>query len=186
MPRLHRGAVPGHCGHDARAVPPSTGIGKRVVKPFPRLDDVLKGAMAAAALPGIPMTAFGAVASEAMWDLAAATPGLVIRGSWWFKPRDLGYVRDGLRRCASLATVEIWCDVPASPARERYRNRRRAALHDDDRQLVVSWPRWAAEAEPLGVAATIMVTTDRQADVADLAGEISSALGRPNVGTLSR
>src|SRR3954447_10879061 len=85
--------------------------------------DVLKEAMAAA-LPGIPTTAFGAVASKAMWDLAAATPGLVILESWWFKPRDLGYVQDGLRRCVSRATVEIWCDAPASLAQERYRNRR--------------------------------------------------------------
>lgn len=146
--------------------------------------DVLKEAMSAA-LPAIPTTAFGAVASEAMWDLAAATPGLVILESWWFKPRDLGYVQDGLRRCASPATIEIWCDVPASLARERFRNRRRAALHDDDRQLAVSWPRWAAEAEPLGVAAKIMVKTDRQADVADLVGEISTALSLPHAGTPS-
>jgi len=141
--------------------------------------DVLKEAMAAA-LPGIPTTAFGAAASEAMWDLAAATPGLVILESWWFTPRDLGYVQDGLRRCASPATVEIWCDVPASLARERYRNRHRAALHDDDRRLVVSWPRWAAEAGPLGVAATIAAKTDRPADVAGLVDEISAALGLPS------
>src|SRR3954470_5423839 len=127
--------------------------------------DVIKEAMAAA-LPGIPTTAFGPVASEALWELAAATPGLVILESWWFRPRDVDHVRAGLRRCASPATIELWCDVPAGLAQERYRNRRRAALHDDDRQLAVSWPRWAAEAEPLGVALTITVSTDREVDLA--------------------
>ncbi|BCJ69125.1 AAA family ATPase [Polymorphospora rubra] len=140
--------------------------------------DVLKEAMAAA-LPGIPTTAFGVVASQAMWELAAATHGLVILESWWFKPRDLGYVHDGLRRCASPAAIEIWCDVPASLARERYRNRRRAALYNDDRQLAESWPRWAAEAEPLGVAARIMVRTDRPVPVAKLVDEISTTFGLP-------
>ncbi|HET6480162.1 MAG TPA: AAA family ATPase [Actinoplanes sp.] len=144
--------------------------------------DVLKEAMAAA-LPGIPTTAFGAVAGEALWDLAAATPGLVILESWWFKPRDLGYVQDGLRRCASPA-VEIWCDVPAALARERFRTRRRAALHDDERHLVASWPRWEVEAEPLGVAAKIMVKTDRQTDVAALVGEISTVLDLPRADAL--
>jgi predicted kinase len=147
--------------------------------------DVLKEAMAAA-LPDIPRTAFGPVASEAMWDLAAATPGLVILESWWFKPRDLGYVNDGLRRCANPATVELWCDVPVSLARDRYRNRRRAALHDDDRQLVESWPRWAAEAEPLGIAAKIMIKTDQPAAVTKLIGEIKTALSFPKVGAQSR
>ena len=142
--------------------------------------DVLKEAMAGA-LPGIPMTAFGPVAGEAMWDLAAGTPGLVILESWWFKPRDLGFVQGGLHRCANPPTIEIWCDVPASLARERYRNRRRAAVHDDDRRLVESWRRWAAEAEPLGVAATIMVKTDRQAAVADLVGAIGTAFGSAHV-----
>ncbi|MCU7731176.1 AAA family ATPase [Actinoplanes sp. KI2] len=144
--------------------------------------DVLKEAMAAA-LPGLPTTAFGPVASETMWDLAAATPGLVILESWWFKPRDLGYVQNGLRRCVNPATVEIWCDVPASLARERFRNRRRAALHDDDRQLVQSWPRWAAEAEPLGITAKIMIKTDQPTAVAKLADEINNTLGLPNADT---
>jgi predicted kinase len=147
--------------------------------------DVLKEAMAAA-LPGIPTTAFGPVASEAMWGLAAATPGLVILESWWFKPRDLDYVRAGIRRCASPASIEIWCDVPAWLARERYRNRRRAGLHDDDRHLAVSWPRWAAEAQPLGVATKIMVRTDRPTDVVGVAGEISTAFGLPPAGPLTR
>lgn len=138
--------------------------------------DVLKEAMAGA-LPGLPAAAFGAVASEAMWDLAAATPGVVILESWWFRPRDLGFVRDGLRRCAGPAAVEIWCDVPASLALERFRSRRRAALHADEHHLAVSWPRWAAEAEPLGITPVITVQTDRPVDPAALAVDIGVALG---------
>lgn len=112
--------------------------------------DALKEAMAAAA-PGVPSGAVGVAAAEVMWDLAAATPGCVVLESWWFKPRDLGFVTAGLARCGQPSTVEVWCDVPAELALARYRSRRRSAVYEDDRKLKESWPRWLAEAEPLRV-----------------------------------
>ena len=50
----------------------------------------------AAAAPGVPPQAIGVVAAGAMWELAAATPGVVILESWWFRPRDLAFVVDDL------------------------------------------------------------------------------------------
>jgi predicted kinase len=41
----------------------------------------------------------GIVASERMWDLAAEANGMVVLESWWFRPRDLGFVENGLVRC---------------------------------------------------------------------------------------
>jgi predicted kinase len=140
--------------------------------------DALKEAMAAVA-PGVPAQALGVAASGVMWELAAATAGGLVLESWWFRPRDLAFVEAGLRRSGSPATVEIWCDVPAALARERYQARRRAALYEDDRHLRESWPRWAAEAEPLRVADTIMVKTDQPVDVADVVERIRMVLARP-------
>ncbi|HEY2790855.1 MAG TPA: hypothetical protein VGJ28_00775, partial [Micromonosporaceae bacterium] len=77
-----------------------------------------------------------------------------------------------LERCGARTVLEVWCDVPPDLARERYAARRRHALHDDARQLVESWPRWAVEAEPLGVGRTLRVRTDRPVDVPGLAGRI--------------
>lgn len=59
----------------------------------------------------------GAGKSTLAADLAPALPGLVVVESWWFRPRDLGYVRAGLDRCSATAVVEIWCDVPSALAR---------------------------------------------------------------------
>ncbi|MEU7907494.1 hypothetical protein [Actinoplanes sp. NPDC049118] len=71
--------------------------------------------------------------------------------------------------------MEIWCDVPADLALDRYRRRRRAPLHEDDRRLTDSWPRWAAEAEPLGVGRTFPVRTDEPVDIDRLRDRISAA-----------
>jgi predicted kinase len=136
--------------------------------------DALKEALSAAA-PGVPAQAFGVAASRVMWELAAATPGGVVLESWWFRPRDLAFVEADLRRCGSPTAVEVWCDVPAALARERYARRRRAALHESDRHLRASWPQWAAEGQPLRVAETIWVKTDRPVDVPGVVAQIRMA-----------
>ncbi|MEV4703065.1 AAA family ATPase [Actinoplanes sp. NPDC049316] len=133
--------------------------------------DALKEAMAAAA-PGLPSRALGIAAAQAMWELAAATPGCVVLESWWFRPRDLGFVTAGLRRCGAPAIVEVWCDVPADVALARYRGRRRAAVHDDERRARESWPRWVAEGRPLGVGTTLVVATGRSVDLDELIGRV--------------
>jgi hypothetical protein len=109
-----------------------------------------------------------------MWELAAATPGDVLLEPWWFKPRDLGFVTTGLDRCGGPPTVEIWCDLAAELALARFRSRRRAELYEDERPLRKSWPRWAAEAEPLRVGRTVVVATDRPVDISRLVDRISA------------
>jgi hypothetical protein len=114
-----------------------------------------------------------------MWDLAAATPGCVVLESWWFKPRDLGFVTAGLDRCGRPSTVEVWCDVPAELALARYRSRRRSAVYEDDRKLKESWPRWFAEAEPLRVGQTLVVETNGPVNVDHLVDSIKATSGWP-------
>jgi predicted kinase len=119
--------------------------------------------------------AAGVAASEAMWDVAAATPGLVVLESWWFRPRDLGYVRNGLRRCGDPPAVEIWCSVPAAVALARVKRRKRAAVHRDEEHVAAHWTTWVAGAEPLGVAYEMVVGTDGPVDVAGLAERVRQA-----------
>jgi predicted kinase len=119
--------------------------------------------------------AAGVAASEAMWDIAAVTPGLVVLESWWFRPRDLGYVRNGLRRCGDPPAVEIWCSVPAAVALGRVKRRKRAAVHRDEEHVAAYWTTWVAGAEPLGVAYEIVVGTDGPVDVAGLAERVRQA-----------
>lgn len=138
--------------------------------------DALKEAMAGA-VPGVPPGVLGRVAGQVMWELAAATPGVVILESWWFRPRDLGYVTEGVARSGARSTVEIWCSVPVELAMERYRNRGRHAVHEDERRLAEDWPRWAAEAQPLGIGPTLIVETDRPVIATRLIEAISEAIG---------
>lgn len=119
--------------------------------------------------------ALGAAAMEMAWSLTASIPGPVVLESWWFKPRDLSFVEAGVTRCGRPAVVEVWCDVPVDVARGRYAVRQRHAIHNDTRQLADSWPRWAAEAEPLGIGRVIMVRTDRPVDIAELAARVAAA-----------
>lgn len=139
--------------------------------------DAIKEAVAAA-VPGVPTKTLGSAAADMMWDLAAGVPGVALLESWWFKPRDLAFVRKGLQRCGDPTTVEIWCDVPAALARDRYAARRRHSLHDDERRLADSWTAWADKAEPLGVGETIWVRTDRPVDLEGVAAHVTALLSR--------
>ncbi|WP_205650453.1 AAA family ATPase [Actinoplanes solisilvae] len=134
--------------------------------------DALKDAMAAAA-PRVPAAALGRAASETMWTLAAATTGAVILESWWFRPRDLAYARAGLSRTGARTSVEIWCEVPAEVARQRYVARSRPAHYEDDRRLADAWPRWSLEAAPLAVGPVIRVRTDCPVDIRVLAAGVA-------------
>jgi predicted kinase len=125
-------------------------------------------------LTHLPPERAGAAASEAMWDVAAGVDGLVVLESWWFRPRDRGYVEDGLRRCGNANAVEIWCEVPPDRALARVRARQRAAVHQDELKVAAHWDEWVAEAEPLGVAYVMRVRTDGPVDVAGLAERVSA------------
>jgi predicted kinase len=138
--------------------------------------DALKEAMAAAA-PGVPPGVLGHLAAQVMWELAAVTPGVVILESWWFRPRDLAFAADGVAHSGASSTVEIWCSVPPELALQRYRSRDRHAVHDDARRVAEDWPRWAAEAQPLGLGPVIVVETDRPVIATYLIQAITEAIG---------
>jgi predicted kinase len=120
----------------------------------------------------------GVAASEAMWDLAAAVSGPAVLESWWFRPRDLGFVECGLARCGNPPAVEIWCAVPPAVALERVRSRRRAAIHQDALKVAAHWDAWVEGAGPLGVAYEITVRTDGPVDVAALAERVRARFSR--------
>ncbi len=134
--------------------------------------DALKE-MLADAYPAVPVASFGPLAMETAWRLVGEMPGTVILESWWFRPRDLGFVKAGLERCCAAMVVEIWCDVPVSLARRRYEARVRHAVHRDSG----SWAEWAAQAGPLDVGLTLRVPTDRPVDVPALAAGVLAMAG---------
>jgi predicted kinase len=118
----------------------------------------------------------GAAAMDMAWTLTASIPGAVVLESWWFKPRDLSFAIAGLDRCGAPAVVEVWCDVPAHVARDRYEARQRHPVHADLHRLADSWQQWAANAEPLNLGPTLLVKTDGPVDVADVARKVIDAL----------
>ena len=136
--------------------------------------DRIKEALADAVVTEVPQ--LGAVAMETAWHLAAALSGMVVVDSWWFRPRDLDQARDGLVRSGAVATVEIWCDVPADLARARYVSRKRHTVHADAEKLATEWGRWAAAAEPLALSPVIRVDTARPVDLRALSDAVRAAL----------
>lgn len=136
--------------------------------------DAIKEAVAEV-VPAVPGPALGVAAGEMMWTLAAGMSGTVVLESWWFRPRDLGFVEAGLRRCGPASAVELWCDVPAHVAKTRFAGRRRHRIHDDRRRLADGWPQWEAAAEPLGIGPVVRVDTRGAVDLADVARRIAQA-----------
>ncbi|WP_176903101.1 AAA family ATPase [Nonomuraea maritima] len=128
-----------------------------------------------ASIPG-----FGGIAMETVWALARAIPGSVVVDSWWFRPRDLLHAKAGIESTRADRVVEVWCDVPAEVARERYASRRRSTLYQDERRLADDWQTWAAKAEPLGLIPTVMVDTSRPVDCVWLAAQINHHTTRPD------
>ncbi|PYI66313.1 hypothetical protein CVV68_14940 [Arthrobacter livingstonensis] len=82
--------------------------------------DAIKEPLADITVGTVGRTALGALASDTMWRLAGLVPGRAIVESWWFGPRDLDYVKQGLIAAGTPAMVEVWCEVPARLAWERY------------------------------------------------------------------
>jgi predicted kinase len=120
--------------------------------------DALKEALAEA-VPAACPDGLGAIAMDAAWGLAAEIPGTVVVESWWFRPRDLGFVATGLERCGNPPLVEVWCDVPAEIARARVAARQRHRVHEDSQRLAECWADWAARAEPLNLGPVLRVDT---------------------------
>ncbi len=137
--------------------------------------DAIKEALAGA-VPAVPASSLGAIAMETAWSLVAEVPGTVLLESWWFRQRDLHFVKAALDRCYAAVVVELWCDVPPHIARRRFEARRRHAVHQDARRLADSWDEWAASAEPLGVGLTLRVPTVEPVAVPTLATDLLQAM----------
>jgi predicted kinase len=138
--------------------------------------DHIKETLADISLGYISTRRLGEISSETMWQLVSAIPGVVIVESWWFRPRDLGFVLAGLAQSGSPDVVEIWCEIPSSVAWRRYVDRQRHEIHP----AVPSgrdWAEWSAKAAPLGIGQTIGVETSEPIDAARLVERLPASLG---------
>lgn len=138
--------------------------------------DAVKEALASLLPDSTIVAPLGAIAMDTMWALAGALPGTVIVESWWFRPRDLPFAAIGLRRVRAAAVVEIWCDVPAGVAEDRYRKRSRHAMYEDKRHLVDDWPQWRAQGRPLELCPVLRVDTSQPVDHVAVASSALAAL----------
>jgi len=129
-------------------------------------------------LIGVAPERAGVAAAEKMWELADEAEGLVVLESWWFRPRDRGFVESGLTRCGNPRALEVWCSLPSETALARVRARRRAAVHQDELNVARHWDDWVAGAAPLGLVEEISVVTDRPVDVAGLAERVRAMAAR--------
>jgi predicted kinase len=135
--------------------------------------DAIKEALLAA-VPASPPDRLGPIAMHAAWSLTADLSGTVVLESWWFRPRDLGFVEAALRRCGGPSVVEVWCDVPAELARSRFVARRRDPMYQDAQRLAECWDDWAARAEPLGIGRVVRVDTSAVVDIGAVARQLVS------------
>lgn len=127
--------------------------------------DAVKEALAPVLPAEFPRARLGAVAMDTVWAVAAALPGTVLVESWWFHPRDLTFARAGVATSGASAVVEVWCDVDPALARQRYAERRRSTVHEDERRLGEDVDHWAAAAEPLALGPVVRVATDGVVDL---------------------
>ena len=102
----------------------------------------------------------GAGATEALWSLLGAFPTGAVVESWW-PTDDRALVTAGLLRAGvdPPAVVEVWCEIPAALARERFESRVRHRVHG--LQVGLAW--WdgpgPAQAQPLGLGPVLRVDT---------------------------
>ena len=133
--------------------------------------DQIKEALAAILAAHTP-TSLGAVTMETIWALARDIDGIAIIDSFWCRPRDIEFARDGIARSRAGNVVEVWCEVPANTARTRYSSRIRDPVHDDARRLASDWATWAQLAEPLAISSVIQVDTTTRGSIARVAGRV--------------
>jgi len=120
--------------------------------------DAIKETLADISHGRISSRRLGEISSETTWQLVSAIPDTVIVESWWYRPRDLGFVTEGLAKSGSPNVVEIWCELPPDLAWRRYVNRQRHKIHPavpSDEE----WAEWSANAVPLAVGPTVDVDT---------------------------
>ena len=137
--------------------------------------DSIKEALADICQGQVGSGTLGRIASETMWQLVAAVPGTAIVESWWYRPRDLGFVREGLAQSGNPRVTEVWCALRPGLAWERYLGRSRHEIHPTGESAERDWAEWSANAVPLGVGRTVRVDTSSPVDAASLAGRLAAA-----------
>jgi predicted kinase len=129
--------------------------------------DLLKEAMADQVLSRLPTTGLGAIASDAMWKLAALIDGGVVVDSFWCSGRDEGFLSRGLEVAGIRDAVELWCAADIDTMRERFRTRARHPAHHDDARAG-EWEQMVRTAAPMSGYPVLEVSTDAVVDGADL------------------
>ena len=142
--------------------------------------DHLKEALAEIAPGKIRRGLLGEIASETMWQLAAAIPGTAIVESWWYRPRDLPYVTKGVAQSGSPEVIEIWCEIDPKVAKDRYESRQRHEIHSMVEAETV-WAEWSENAVPLSVGPTLWVDTSDPVNTARLRERLTLLMGRQSV-----
>lgn len=137
--------------------------------------DLLKEAMADQVLSRLPTTGLGAIASDAMWQLAALIDGGVLVDSFWLSGRDEGYLQRGLETAGVRDAVELWCTTDIDTMRERFRTRARHPAHHDDARAG-EWDQMVRRAAPMSGYPVIEVATDGVVDGKQLAQRVLAEL----------
>nr|WP_269330024.1 AAA family ATPase [Kineosporia babensis] len=130
--------------------------------------DRFKESLADLVGPAAPRALLGRIAMDTIWSLAEGLTGPVIVESWWFRPRDREFARAGITRSEARTVLEIWCDVPIDVAQQRYRDRTRHRVHQDERDMTEEWRDWAARGAPLDLGKVLRVDTTGPVDLGRL------------------
>ncbi|RKR74158.1 AAA domain-containing protein [Frondihabitans australicus] len=138
--------------------------------------DAVKEALADAVAARLPTRELGALASDAMWRLAALVDGPVVVESFWAADRDEAFLAEGLRIAGITSGVEVYCEAPLPMMRARFVDRERHAAHDDALRLD-EWEHLAAVARPLSGFPVLRVDTSAPVDVAAVAVAVRETLG---------
>ncbi len=138
--------------------------------------DAIKEALASCLGNATDVPQLGGIAMDTVWALTQTIPGDVVIDSWWFKPRDLAFVRAGSRTPWPPASWRSGATCPAPVAKARYVSRRRADFYQDQQRLAADWDHWA---EPLGLAPIVVVDAARTVDHIDLAERVTLAADSP-------
>ncbi|WP_309130718.1 ATP-binding protein [Brevibacterium sp.] len=102
------------------------------------------------------------LAHRVAWELASLVDDTVVIESFWAIERDRDSVREGLRTAGARAVVEVWCDAPLEEAVERYENRDRHGIHEDDPNDIELWRTSA----PLEFGPVVRVDTSSESEKA--------------------
>lgn len=142
--------------------------------------DRIKEALAdAVGVETLPTQKLGAVTGETIWLLAAGVPGLVLVETVANPTRDRGHFERGLTIAGVERFVEVWCDVPAELAWERYLARVRHPIHPQGPESKAGWWALAEQMEPMALGPIIRVGTSAPVSTHTVATNVRRHLDIP-------